>query len=106
MSEPVVKADETEKAAMATNEQKSLAELVLENRKRTFRMFATDHDEPIKENDSLIKMKIKSKVVDNYSKLGEIPGVLVDKVGREKILKELGLPASGQAAASSLAAEA
>ena len=35
-------------------------------------------------------MKIKCKLADNYSKLGEIPGVLVDKVARQKIMKELG----------------
>ena len=67
-----------------------LADLVLNNRKRTFKMFASDLDNPLPEDPSLIKMKIKSKVQDCYSKLGEIPGILVDKVGRQKILKELG----------------
>ena len=27
--------------------------------------------------------------MSNYSKLGEIPGVLVDRVAREKVLKDL-----------------
>ena len=38
----------------------------------------------------MVKMKIKSRVMSNYSKLGEIPGVLVDRVAREKVLKDLG----------------
>ena len=53
-------------------------------------MFASDVDAPLAEDPSLIKMKIKSKVQDCYSKLGQIPGILVDKISREKILKELG----------------
>ena len=64
--------------------------MVLENRKRTFRMFASDLDAPLVEDPSLVKMKIKSRVFDHYSRLGEIPGVLVDKISRDKILKELG----------------
>ena len=66
------------------------SDLVLANRKRTFKMFASDVDAPLVEDPTLIKMKIKSKVHDCYSKIGEVPGILVDKVGREKILKELG----------------
>ena len=53
-------------------------------------MFANDLDAPLVEDPSLVKMKIKSRVFDHYSKLGEIPGVLVDKISRDKILKELG----------------
>ena len=53
-------------------------------------MFASDVDAPLAEDPSLVKMKIKSKVQDCYSKLGQIPGILVDKISREKILKELG----------------
>ena len=53
-------------------------------------MFANDIDTPIVDDPSLIKMKIKCKIADNYSKLGEVPGVLVDKVRRAKILKDLG----------------
>ena len=45
-------------------------------------MFANDLDTPISEDTSLLKMKIKSKVAYGYSKLGEVPGVLVDKVSR------------------------
>ena len=75
-------------------ERKTLEDLVLANRKRTFKMFANDQDAPIPEDPSLIKMKIKSKVTDQYSKLGEIPGVLVDKIGRQKILKDLGTAAA------------
>ena len=37
----------------------------------------------------LLTMKIRCKVKDNYSKLGQIPGVLVDNVARQKILKDL-----------------
>ena len=53
-------------------------------------MFASDVDAPLVEDPSLIKMKIKSKVQDCYSKLGQIPGIVVDKISRDKILKELG----------------
>mgnify|MGYP001626793760 CR=1 FL=1 len=53
-------------------------------------MFASDIDAPLIEDTDLIKMKIKCKLSDNYSKLGEIPGILVDNVARQKIMKELG----------------
>ena len=53
-------------------------------------MFANDIDTPIVDDPSLVKMKIKCRIADNYSKLGEVPGVLVDKVRRAKILKDLG----------------
>ena len=84
-------------------ERKTLEDLVLANRKRTFKMFANDQDAPIPEDPSLIKMKIKSKVTDQYSKLGEIPGVLVDKIGRQKILKDLGTAAATETKHESLA---
>ena len=71
-------------------ERSSLEELVLKNRKRTYKMFSSDLDAPITEDTVLLKMKIKCKLADNYSKLGEIPGVLVDHVARQKIMKELG----------------
>ena len=53
---------ESEAAASDNKEVKSLSELVLTNRKRTFKMFACDVDAPLLEDPSLIKMKIKSKV--------------------------------------------
>ena len=53
-------------------------------------MFAHDRDTPLVEDPNLIRMKIKCKIRDNYSKLGEVPGVLVDKVARQKLLKDLG----------------
>ena len=62
-------------------------------------MFASDVDAPLAEDPSLIKMKIKSKVQDCYSNLGKIPGILVDKISREKILKELGHQTVPKAAA-------
>jgi len=55
---------------------------VLQNRKRTHKMFASDLDAPLPEDLSLTKMKIKFKLSEGYSKLGEIPGVLVDRVAR------------------------
>ena len=79
----------TKSTALKT-EASLLAELVLNNRKRTFKMFASDLDAPLVEDPSLVKMKVKCKVDAFYSKLGEVPGVLVDKVGRQKILKDLG----------------
>ena len=57
-------------------------------------MFAGDVDAPLLEDPTLIKMKIKSKIQDCYSKIGEVPGVLVDKIGRQKILQGLGHQAS------------
>ena len=53
-------------------------------------MFAHDRDAPLVEDPNLTRMKIKCKIRDNYSKLGEVPGVLVDKVARQKLLKDLG----------------
>lgn len=67
-----------------------MAELVESNRKRTHRMFASDVDVPLAEDPNLIKMKIKCKLNEGYNKLGETPGVLVDRIARQKILKELG----------------
>jgi len=61
---------------------KDLTELVDNNRKRTHRMFACDEDAPLHEDPNIIKMKIKCKLNESYSKLGETPGVLVDKVAR------------------------
>ena len=53
-------------------------------------MFQADADAPLAEDTELLKMKIRFKVAEGYSKLGEVPGVLVDKVRRQKILKDLG----------------
>ena len=70
--------------------KKTLEEMVLANRKRTYKMFANDVDAPLAEDPSLTKMKIKLKIAENYSKFGEVPGILIDKVRRQKILKDLG----------------
>ena len=53
-------------------------------------MFANDLDAPLVDDPSLVKMKVSCKVNTFYSKIGEVPGVLVDKIGRQKILKDLG----------------
>lgn len=54
----------------------------MKNRKRTYRMFANDLDNPLPEEPNLTKMKIKFKLSQGYNKLGEVPGVLVDQVAR------------------------
>lgn len=59
-----------------------VAELIIENRKRTYMMFASDMDAPLVEDPTLVKMKVKAKVDAFYSRIGEVPGVLVDKVSR------------------------
>ena len=84
----VEKQAETEAAEKL--EKPSLDKLIQENRKRTFKMFAHDRDTTLAEDPNLIRMKIKCKIRDNYSKIGEVPGVLVDKVARQKLLKDLG----------------
>ena len=45
---------------------------MLENRKRTFEMYAIDVDASLSEDADLIKIKIEWKLTDKYSKLGEI----------------------------------
>ena len=53
-------------------------------------MFANDVEPSLEEDPELLKMKIKFKIDASYKRLGETPGVLVDRVARQKILKDLG----------------
>ena len=86
----MVESEEKQKSNTQVAEGASLSNLVLQNRKRTFRMFANDLDTPVAEDPSLIKMKIKFKLNEGYSRLGKTPGVLSDHIARKKILKDLG----------------
>ena len=54
-------------------------------------MFAQNLDDPLEEDKAILQSKVSCKVKDGYSELGEVPGVLVDKVKRTKILKDLGI---------------
>ena len=54
-------------------------------------MFAHNLDDPLEDDKAILQSKVSCKVKDGYSGLGEVPGVLVDKVKRTKILKDLGV---------------
>lgn len=44
-----------------------MGELIIENRKRTYMMFASDMDAPLVEDPTLVKMKVRAKVDAFYS---------------------------------------
>ena len=71
-----------------------IAELILKNRKRTFKMFLDESKEygsaiSASNNIEVLKMKLQTKINASYAKIGEIPDITVDEFKRKKILKEL-----------------
>lgn len=68
-------------------------EKVLANKKRTYQMFAGNHDDRISEDADILKMKLQSKIKSqSYDTIGEIPGVSkLDESKRRRILKDLGV---------------
>ena len=67
-----------------------LKKMLFENRKRTYKMFASNLDDQPPEDEEIVRTKVQSKIDACYSGLGEVPGVLVDQVKRTKILTDLG----------------
>ena len=64
--------------------------MLFENRKRTFKMFASNIDDPLPEDEEIVREKLQKKIDASYSDIGKVPGVVVDEVKRTKILKDLG----------------
>ena len=77
--------------------QKSkLDSMLFENRKRTYKMFASNIDDPLPEDEEIVKAKLQRKIDASYSDIGKVPGVLVDQVKKTKILKDLGCSLAGK----------
>lgn len=64
--------------------------MLLENRKRTYKMFASNIDDPLPEDEEKVRAKLQMKIDASYSDIGKVPGIVVDEVKRTKILKDLG----------------
>ena len=64
--------------------------MLFENRKRTFKMFESNIDDPLPEDVDIVREKLQKKIDVSYSDIGKVPGVVVDDVKRTKILKDLG----------------
>jgi hypothetical protein len=69
--------------------QVPIEDLILLNRKRTYRMFADANDGRPDDNLDVLKMKLQVKINANYAKIGEVPGITVDEFKRKKILRDL-----------------
>ena len=53
-------------------------------------MFASNIDDPLPEDEDIVREKLQKKIDVSYSEIGKVPGVVVDDVKRTKILKDLG----------------
>lgn len=69
--------------------QVPIEDLILINRKRTYRMFADADEGRPEENLEVLKMKLQVKINASYAKIGEVPGITVDEFKRKKILRDL-----------------
>ena len=67
-----------------------LKDAILDNRKRTFKMYKRERQEyRVAEIDHIIGQKVRMKVSERYENIGKIPGVKLDAIKRAKILKDL-----------------
>ena len=65
-------------------------------------MFASNLDDPLPEDEDILREKLQRKMDESYTDVGKVPGVIVDQVKRTKILKDLGWQESTLASASEI----
>ena len=90
----IIKVQMVEKSDEALRQKSKLKNMLFENRKRTFQMFASNIDDPLPEDEDLVREKLQKKIDNSYSNVGKVPGVLIDQVKKTKILKDLGFNAN------------
>ena len=94
------KVDLEDKTAEVSKEQ--LADKIIQNRKRTFKMFEAESTQNLQSSvmseplQTITQLKIKARIDSQYANLGKIPGIEVSSTKRRCILKNINIdPAPG-----------